>query len=118
MPSVDELRKMLRDARKSEVPISKMKKADVEKKLAELGLLSAEVAVEVPVVEAVAEKPKKAAKAAKAPKEAPAEAPKVVKGAKAVNPPVQSSSGKGIVHLPKVIPSASQTLKKKVAKSE
>jgi hypothetical protein len=38
MPTLSELRKMLRDARKDDVPISKMKKADVEVALAKLGL--------------------------------------------------------------------------------
>jgi hypothetical protein len=112
MPSVDELRKMLRDARKSEVPISKMKKADVEKKLSELGLLSAEVAVEVPVIETKPTKPAKAApKAAKAVKiEAPAPA---------VNAPVKAGRGKGVVaRAAGKIPSAAEVGKKKATKSE
>jgi hypothetical protein len=104
MPSVDELRKMLRDARKSEVPISKMKKADVEKKLAELGLISE---VEVPVVEAA---PKAAPKAAKSVK---------IEAPKPVNPPVKAAGGKGTVARPAGnIPSAAEVGKKKATKSE
>ena len=80
MPSVDELRKMLRDARKATVPISKMKKSDVEAELAKVGLLSAPVA-------AVATETKPEAKP-----EAKSEAPKRVPKPKGVEPPTKKAA--------------------------